>query len=191
MYRASEGKFYLRNSGTPGDAEYVFTYGVAKAGWLPVAGDWDGDGRSTPGLYDPSRGLWFLRATNTPGDDSGISFTFGPPGVNWVPIAGDWDGDGKATVGLYDPSRALWFLRATNTPGDDKGVSFAFGIPGASGFLPVAGDWDGDGQDGVGLYNTANNNWLLRNTLSDGNAELNFGFGFNDARPVAGHWQKR
>lgn len=241
VYRASEGKFYLRNSSTPGDAESVFTFGVAKAGWLPVAGDWDGDGRGTPGLYDPSRGLWYLRATNTPGDDSSISFTFGPPGVNWVPIAGDWDGDGKDTVGLYDPSRglfylrptntpgdessisfffgpanqgwipvagdwdgdgkdtpglydpsrALWFLRATNTPDDDKAVSFTFGIPGPGGLLPVAGDWDGDGKDGVGLYNTANNNWLLRNSLSDGIAELNFGFGFNDARPIAGHWQKR
>src|SRR5436305_6518214 len=115
VYRASEGKCYFRNSSTPGNAEYVFTYGVAGAGWLPIAGDWDGDGKATVGLYDPSRGLFYLRATTTPGDDRGISFTFGPPGVNWVPIAGDWDGDGKATVGLYDPSRGLFYLRATNT----------------------------------------------------------------------------
>jgi hypothetical protein len=46
-------------------------------------GDWDGDGKATPGTF--KNGTFFLRNTNTTGI-ADITFTFGLPGD--LPVAG-------------------------------------------------------------------------------------------------------
>ncbi|MDQ2632100.1 MAG: hypothetical protein M3Y75_14185 [Actinomycetota bacterium] len=63
----------------------------------PVVGDWDGNGTTTVGLYEPNAGNWVLRNVNS-GTGSNISFQYG--GSQFTPIAGDWDGSGGDTVGL-------------------------------------------------------------------------------------------
>jgi hypothetical protein len=57
--------FYLKNSLTPGNADVSVQYGAANAGWLPVAGDWDGDGKDNVGLYDPHNSEFHLKANNS------------------------------------------------------------------------------------------------------------------------------
>lgn len=52
------------------------------------------------------------------------------------------------TVGLYQDG--LWMFR----DGFDNSaqiIAFRFG-PQESGWIPLTGDWDGDGIDGIGLY---------------------------------------
>ncbi len=41
-YNPSNGVFYLRNTNMGGNADYQFQFGPAGAGWLPIAGDWNG-----------------------------------------------------------------------------------------------------------------------------------------------------
>ncbi|MFY9224617.1 MAG: M4 family metallopeptidase, partial [Blastocatellia bacterium] len=66
-YTTSTSTFNLRNSNTAGQANLVFGYGAANAGWIPIAGDWNGDGIDTIGLYAPSTSTFYLRNSNTGG----------------------------------------------------------------------------------------------------------------------------
>ena len=86
-----------------------------------------------------------------------------------IPLAGDWDGSGRDGIGLYSPSTSTFYLReATQLQGpNDKGFAdftLNYGV-GGKGFLPVAGDWNADGRDGIGLYDQATATFLLRNAL--------------------------
>src|SRR5262249_37894638 len=149
LYSPANGAFFLRFSNTSGVADNTFFYGPPNAGWIPLAGDWDGDGIVTPGLYNPATGTWFLRNSNTTGM-ADLTFLYGPANLGWIPIVGDWDGNGTDTVGLYDPVNGMFFLRNTNSTGVAD-ISFAFG-PGGLGWQPVVGHWNGPGADTVGLY---------------------------------------
>ena len=42
LYDPAASLFYLRNSNSTGAASVALPFGVPGGGWLPVAGDWDG-----------------------------------------------------------------------------------------------------------------------------------------------------
>ena len=50
--------------------------------------------------------------------------------------------------------------------------NFTFG--GGEG-IPVVGDWNGDGTDGIGVFNSGH--WRLRQTPTGGGAQITFDFG--------------
>jgi hypothetical protein len=77
-------------SNAAGFADVTFGYGPPGAGWIPLTGDWNGDGIDTVGLYNPASGTFFLRNANTPGA-ADLTFAYGPAGAGWTPLAGDWD----------------------------------------------------------------------------------------------------
>jgi hypothetical protein len=58
---------------------------------MPLAGDWDGDGVDTIGLYNPAGAAFFLRNSNTAGV-ADVTFTYGPAGSGFMAIVGDWNG---------------------------------------------------------------------------------------------------
>ena len=182
---SSEGAWFLRDSNTPGPADLTFSYGPAGVAWPPLAGDWNGDGVDTPGLFDPVNSAFFLRNACSPGP-ADLVVGFGPPGSQWQPVAGDWNGDGVDTIGLYDPGSGAFFLKNGNSPGGAD-VVFAYG-PAGSGWRALSGDWDGDGRDSVGLYNPANGFFFLKNANAPGAADLVFGFGPSAATPLTGDW---
>jgi dipeptidyl aminopeptidase/acylaminoacyl peptidase len=84
-----------------------------------------------------------------------------------------------ATVGLVDPATGEWHLRnwaaAINI--------FYYGNPGDS---PFVGDWDCDGVDTPGLYRQSDGYAYLRNSNSQGIADLTFFFGDPGDLPLAG-----
>jgi SpoIID/LytB domain protein len=133
----------------------------------PYAGDWNGDGIDTMGLYRESTGFLFLRNTNTQGV-ADIDIYYGNPGDK--PIAGDWNGDGVDTVGIFRPSQAKFYLRNTNTQGVAD-LDFAFG---RAGDVPIAGDWDGDGVDTVGVFRPSNETVYLLNDFADSTPDVVF-----------------
>ena len=53
------------------------------AGWLPIAGDWNSDGKGTIGLYDPTKAVFYLRNTNDAGF-ADLHFAYGQPGAGWI-----------------------------------------------------------------------------------------------------------
>ena len=86
------------------------------------------------------------------------------------------DGD---LVGLVDPVTGVWSLR-----GAAGGVtSFFYGNPGD---VPFVGDWDGDGVDTPGLYRQSDGFVYLRNSNTQGIADIKFFFGNPGDIPMAG-----
>ena len=55
----------LQGPNDKGYADVTFNFGAAGAGWIPIAGDWDGDGTDTIGLYNPTTSTFYLRNTTS------------------------------------------------------------------------------------------------------------------------------
>ena len=187
LQNSGTSTFYLRNANGPGPADLTFRYGPAASDWMPIAGDWDGDGDVTIGLYNPTTGYFYLRNSNSAGV-ADLAFRYGPTGSTLKPIAGDWDGDGDVTIGLYNPTTGYFYLRNTNAPGPAD-LTFRFG-PAGSGWIPIVGSWDGDSTDTIGLYNPTTGTFYLRNTNAAGAADLTFRYGPTASAwlPIAGDW---
>lgn len=187
IYAPDTGAWFLRTANSPGPATTLFTYGPSAAGFVPLAGDWDGNSTTTAGLYDPTTGAFFLKNSNRPGG-ADIVFNFGPGGSDFVPVVGDWDGDGLETIGIYSTSTGAFFLRNSNDVGGAD-IILTFG-GGGSDFVPVTGDWNGDGIDTIGIYSISTGAFFLRNSNTNGPADLVFTFGAGGAGvvPLTGDW---
>ncbi len=129
------GKFLLRQPRRFGAFTIIttITFDFGTTGDLPVAGDWDGNGVDTPGVYRPGDPGPFL-LTNT--FTSAIDATFNFGGPDDLPLAGDWLGTGRDGVGLFLPGSQAMVL-ATELQ-SKAGIIVFFGQPGD---LPVAGSW--------------------------------------------------
>jgi len=146
------------------------------------------------GVYVPTVGTWYVDGNgNGTWEGCGVDWcltSFGGPGD--VPVVGDWDGDGWANVGLYNSSGGTWSIDGNgNGVWDGCGVDRCFSL-GGSGYVPVAGDWNGDGKTdagvvydwgwGLGWYLDANGNGAW-----DGcSVDRCFFFGTSGQVPVAG-----
>ncbi|HEV7763303.1 MAG TPA: peptidoglycan DD-metalloendopeptidase family protein [Acidimicrobiales bacterium] len=168
VYRPSDATFHLRDDA--GRTLPAFRFGRAAAAGaradavLPVAGDWDGDGRDTVALFRRADATFVAR------DDQGAALPalrYGAAGD--LPLAGDWEGDGSDTVGVYRPADASYHLQGfTDRPPEPAAEADAapaaeadtdvdvvpvavpvpsgpvvFGPRRAPGARPVAGDWNG------------------------------------------------
>ncbi len=98
------------------------------------------------------------------------------------------------TIGVFDPNgNAIFanpggvYLRNALVPGPpDVGP---FSVTGSlSAWIPIAGDWNFDGVDSIGVYDPATATFRLRNTNSDGAADTTFVFGSVSGLPIAGDW---
>ncbi len=72
--------------------------GWGVAGWIPITGDWNGDGKTDLGAINPANMTWFRDmngdfAFNPATEISG----WGSPGD--TPVVGDWDDDGDDDLG--------------------------------------------------------------------------------------------
>ena len=161
--------WYLRPDLDRGPAQVVREH---VAGWVPVAGDTDGDGTGTVSLFKD--GVW--RVSDGPGRLV-RTFAFGLKGD--LPVVGDWNADGIDTVGVYRAGR--FYLRDTITAGPYRVVGF--GVPGD---VPVVGDWDGDGGTDIGVKRGST--WFQRDASDAGAASRSFRFGLAGDLPVAGDW---
>jgi len=102
-------------SNTTGKADVTVSYG--NPGWVPVTGDWDGNGTTTVGAYNPKTATFYLRNSNTTGK-ADVTLSYGNPG--WVPVVGDWDGKQRPHLRL-GCSRAVGHDWGQQTAGLDGG----------------------------------------------------------------------
>ncbi|HEV7507122.1 MAG TPA: PQQ-dependent sugar dehydrogenase [Thermoanaerobaculia bacterium] len=187
LYDSQASVFQLKAANRQGGAVTVVHFGPKRNRWIPLAGDWDGNGKSTPGFYDPANTTFRIK-NSLQGSGTDILLKVNAPSKNVLPVVGDWDGDGKDTVGLYEVTTGKFFLKNSLTgPGFD--VVVLFGPPGSP-RIPVAGDWNGDGTDGIGLYDQATSTFSLTNSLTGGGPDFQFQFGPRNrgALPVIGDW---
>lgn len=135
LYRPSEGRFFVINalgSADKGLGEATNDYLFGNPGDVPFAGDFDGDGTDTFGLYRTSTGLVYMRNAHTQGI-AHSSFIFGNPNDRFV--TGDWNADGHDSPGVFRSSTRRLYVRYHNTAGNaDAWMDAA-----SSGLLPVSG----------------------------------------------------
>ena len=147
-------------------------FGFGQTTDRPVVGDWDGDGKDTPGVVRGN--VWYLN--NNFDNTADVAFGYGK--TTDRPVVGDWDGDGKDTPGLVRGN--VWYLN--NNFDNTADVSFGYGQPTDR---AIAGDWDGDGTDTPGVVR--GNVWYLNEGFDNG-AEIAFAYGQASDRPIAGDW---
>jgi hypothetical protein len=180
------GQWYLRYTNTRGPADITVTFGGDPSD-LPIAGDWNGDGVDTIGIYRSSTGQFFLSPSNT-APSIQIVFTFGNPGDK--PLRGRWTtssvGDG---VGVYRNSNGILYQKNTL----DTGISDYFAIFGNPDDQGIAADWDNDGFDSIGVYRVSNTTWYLSNDSTPSGitfADVSFSWGLGSGnQAVAGDWE--
>ena len=191
FYQPDLSLFHLKNTFEAGASDQYFAFGPgSNAGWIPLTGDWNGDGVDTIGLYQPDISLFHLKDSFTAGA-SDQYFAFGPGGsAGWIPLAGDWNGDGTDTIGLYQPDTSLFHLKNSFTAGASDQY-FAFGPGGNAGWTPLAGDWNGDGTDTIGLYQPDTSLFHLKDSFTAGASDQYFAFGPGGNAgwtPLVGDW---
>jgi len=156
----------------------------------------------TPGQYDGSQELWIdgvkkIEVTNMRWRDTTdlrvnefaiVDYMPGTPQTQHIWFDNIWVGTGfpgssgptlAATAGLVDPATGEWHLR---DPGGSVDT-FYFGNPGD---VPFLGDWDCDGVETPGLYRRSDGYVYLRNSNTQGTADVEFFFGDPSDLPLAG-----
>jgi hypothetical protein len=200
--QTSTGTFYLKYSNTTGPADESIVFGDPGVNYIPLAGDWNGDGVTTIGLYEPSNGTFYLKNTNTGGgtNTADITVQYGTVGQGWIPLAGDWNGDGVTTIGVYDPgdsnSQSTFYLKNSDTAGGaDISATFGLVITGSTtGWKPIVGDWDGNGTTTIGLYEPSYGQYAicgifyLSNSNSDPALDIIGNYGSVNLTPLTGDW---
>jgi hypothetical protein len=150
-----------------------FSYGSTQASAncpdVPVAGDWNGDGKAEVGTFRRTAKASFQRAGLT-----ASTFGWGTDDA----VVGDWDGDGMADLGVRRGKAGKFLLARL----DGTALSLPYG---ALGDRPIAGDWDGDGKDEVGVYRPAKGQFLLRSATG---ATTVVALGSAGTLPVTGDW---
>lgn len=198
LYDASTQSFSLWNAhlDDPPDPGLIFPFSPSPVSPAnlpsPVAGDWDGDGTDEIGIWDPVQRAFFLGTAARR-----VSFPAGslPPmsatPETLLPLAGDWDGDGSDEVGVMATETGDFFLLDSLSGTSVNAFRLGDGRAMAAGDRrPVAGDWDGDGDDTVGIFNQRVGRLRLINENRAGMTELScLDTGLmSGLRPVAGRW---
>jgi hypothetical protein len=144
VFRPSTGMWYLDyNSNGQWDGcgtDSCIHFGMS--GDLPVAGDWNGDGKSKVGVFRPSTGMWYLDFNgNGQWDGCGTDkcINFGVSGDQ--PVAGDWNGSGTAKVGVFRTRTGMWYVDLNgNGAWDGCSVDRCYNF-GTAGDIAVTGSW--------------------------------------------------
>lgn len=154
------------------------TVGLGRPDDFPLCGDWDGDGKDTPGV---TRGNTFYLASRLVDGGGGVrSFAFGR--ASDFPLVGDWDGKGGDTIALARGSQ--YFAASSNVNGGGTVRSSYFGRVDD---FPVAGSFASPtGPDTLALQR--GNTFYVSHTPigQTQRAVRSLSFGRVDDFPVAG-----
>jgi hypothetical protein len=98
------------------------------------------------------------------------------------------DALGSDTPCAYMGTGGTWFARNLQAPGAAN-LAFRFG-PASAAWVPLAGDYTGNGTSTPGLYDPATGTFFLRRANAMGPADLTFGYGPRGAGwvPIIGDW---
>ncbi len=119
--------------------------------------------------------------TSAAGDAKSLMSYFDGYVADFTGHALDWQAIHRFAqpTGLFDPNTGKWYLTSLH----GMIYSFFFGNPAD---YPIMGDWDCDGIDTPGLYRQSDGYVYLRNSNTQGVANIKFYFGNPGDLPLAG-----
>jgi len=93
----------------------------------------------------------------------------------------------RTTLGLYYPEEGVVLIRHPEE--NQTGLTFSLGKIDRD-LIPLLGDWNGDGEQGIGLYDPRSGLFALSNGLESATPEYQFSFGPGGMGwiPVVGDW---
>jgi hypothetical protein len=139
----------------------------------PCAGDWNGDGDANIGYFTSSTGQWILDMNEDllfrSADDS-VFPGFGQK--NDIALCGDWNTNRAGDeVAVYRPSTSEFLVDMDFNGSPEKIIKF-----GQSGMIPIPGDYDGDSELEVGVYDGITDTFYLDSngdeTLTSADTEI-------------------
>ena len=189
----ADGQFVwkLTDFNDPARVRPDVTWGRANLQDKPLPGDWDGDRDSSPGIARPVDGQWVWKLAT---DGGGLyqETTFGRSSLGDIPVVGDWNNDGRDTVGVVRPrsdGQFDWIVTDTNSATNQRLLA-TYGRTATD--RPVVGDWDGDGDDNIGVVRDGANDlltWKLTSTNAAANLyDVSWGRPSTADQPLPGDW---
>ncbi len=191
VYRPGAG-FYLKmdNGGTWNPTTDVYLGWDNAVNDLPVAGDWNSDGRTETGVYRPGAGFYLKMDNGGTWNPTTDVYLGWDNAVNDLPVAGDWNSDGRTETGEYRPG-AGFYLKMDNGGTWNPTTDVYLGWDNAVNDLPVAGDWNSDGRTETGVYRPGAGFYLKMDNGGTWNPTTDVYLGWDNAvndLPVAGDW---
>lgn len=128
------------------EIDHVFRFGTDAD--QPIAGDFNGDGVSTLGVFNNGKWRIDVNGDGRFSEEDDSFFDFGEPGD--IAVAGDFNGDGLDEIAVV---RGRDLIIDSNGNGTWDATDRVFEIEGEVGQV-VVGDFDGDGVDEAAFYAT-------------------------------------
>jgi hypothetical protein len=163
-------------------APYPFTNVTQHGGpgFVPVWGDYDGDGYYEMAVYELNSGKWYIRMLS--GGILAWGLQWGYQGA--VPVPGDYNRDGAADLAVYDLATGRWYIRSLAGAEPVIAWNRQWGFNGA---IPVPGDYNGDGFFDLCVYDKAAAKWYITGVTPNSSALVwGWQWGYAGARPVPG-----
>ena len=169
-----------------GDKFYAFG---GDSSYVPVVGDWTGDGLTKIGYYH--NGYWALDLNGNGSFDAQDGFYGFGGNPNEIPLVGDWNGDKRTKIGVYyNGIFALDYDGDGHFTAADKYYPSFGNLPGDK---PIVGDWNANGTFKIGLFRSGfwaldyNGNGTWDGTGPGGDKFYAFG-GQPGSVPLVGDW---
>jgi hypothetical protein len=131
------------------------------AGDMPLAVDWDGDGRQELCILSPG-GSWFIDLNHNGVFDTGVDLQLGPylRDAGDTPLAIDWDGDGRQELCIFRAD-GTWLIDLDHDGIFDPSTDLRLGpFRRQVGDVPLAIDWAGDGKQELCVFRRGGT-WLI------------------------------
>lgn len=212
VYRPTTGEFFLDRNGNglwDGCSVDMCLKWVAQSDGLPVVGNWNSGETAQIGTFTAANGRWYLdRNGNGQWDGCSVDVcvtSLGSPGD--IPLVGYQKDSDNPVIGIFRSAvitnvngkntvtdRGVWqFDTNKNWVYDGCGVDACVSKFGNPGDFAVLGDWNGSGEDKLGVFDADGPTWQLDyngNGVWDGcNVDKCLsGFGRTTDLPVAGDW---
>ena len=86
MYSRGQKTWYLKDANDDGWGNVTTVrFGSTDSSWIPVVGDWDGDGTDTMAMYSRGQKTWYLKDANDDGWGNVTTVRFGSTDTSWIP----------------------------------------------------------------------------------------------------------
>ena len=190
----TQGLFLIQGQAS----QSVGTAGQVTSAAIPVALDFNGDGKADASVYQPSNSQWSFQLSDGTAKTSTLGAAGGIPlgaplsyrlatssGSSAALSNGDFNSDGKADPTTYNRSTGIFSqtLSGSITTSSLGPITYQGRTLSGSNYIPIEGDFNGDGKADYGVFDFSTATYYIEQSSSSGTPTLTvkqFGWGGHD-----------